>query len=60
MHWHTRLLIGCMTTAMVGCSAMRTPDVYTGLPEELPVPAYSQYEPYLTCLGELLEAKAGT
>jgi len=48
-----------MTLAMVGCSATRTPTVYTGLPEQLPVQAPSLYEPYLECLGALLQAKGG-
>ena len=54
-----RLLIGWMTIAMVGCAATRTPTVYTGLPEQLPVQAPSLYEPYLECLGALLQVKGG-
>lgn len=59
MRWLKRLFIGGMTLAMVGCSATRTPTVYTGLPEQLPVQAPSLYEPYLECLGALLQAKGG-
>src|SRR5262249_8422 len=59
MRWVKRLYVGCMTLAMVGCSATRTPTVYTGLPEQLPVLAPSLYEPYLDCLGALLRAQGG-
>jgi hypothetical protein len=59
MHCIKQLLIGYMTVVMIGCAATRPPTVYTGLPEELPVHAASLYEPYLECLGTLLEAKGG-
>jgi hypothetical protein len=51
-----RLIIGCMTIIMAGCAARQPPTVYSELPE-LPVRAQSLYEPYLECLGALLDAK---